>query len=193
MILRGTKALREFQYSYINLNHRGRNAKWEPGAILRSLVFYAGHSLVLLDLTGDDGSWDICLSDSPYFDPYTRRFKVLKQLFVQEGMFIEDVADPGHPLSLYKPRTLTRKSARRNHRMVDLLPASLEELTLFPSLAITTRIPTIFDGFLELKAARLPRLNEITLAYGLQLREGMKRACKKVGTTVISKPKPVPE
>ena len=69
--------------------------------------------------------------------------------------------------------------------MVDILPASLEELTLFPSFDHRDHLKRAFEGFPELKDTRLPRLKGITLAGGLQLDQALKQACKKVGTTVV--------
>lgn len=192
LVLRGTEALRKFQYNYDNLNFSRVEGKWEPAAILRSLLFYAGHSLVFLDLTGNDGSWDICVGGSPYFANSPRHFQVLKQLYVQEGIFLEEMDVLQHPLFVDMPWKPTKRTTWRNYRMVDMLPASLEQLTLFPSSIARNQMPRAFDGFPELKAERLPRLKEITLAYGLQVDEGTKQACKKVGTSVRRRPRTIP-
>ncbi|CAD6592744.1 MAG: hypothetical protein ASARMPREDX12_006427 [Alectoria sarmentosa] len=165
-VLRGTKALRSFNYNYAFRLFTNTTLQWEPAAILRILLLYAGHSLVSLDLTGAKGSWDICVGDSPYFINSLRHFQVLNRLCVQDGIFVQS---PDSTL----------------YRMVDILPASLEELTLFPSFDVGDVMKRVFEDFLELKDKRLPRLKNITLEGGLQLDESVKLACKKVDTCVV--------
>ncbi|CAD6587922.1 MAG: hypothetical protein ASARMPRED_003277 [Alectoria sarmentosa] len=170
-VLRGTKALRSFNYNYAFRLFTNTTLQWEPAAILRILLLYAGHSLVSLDLTGAKGPWDICVGESPYFTNSLRHFQVLKRLCVQDGIFVQSPTAKSPDSTLY--------------RMVDILPASLEELTLFPSFDVGDVMKRVFEDFLELKEKRLPRLKNITLEGGLQLDESVKLACKKVGTCVI--------
>ncbi len=184
-ILRGTKALQKFGYNFNHHTSVRAYITWEPAAILRSLLFYAGHSLVGLDLTGPKGSWNVCVGDSPYLTNSPRHFQVLKWLYVQDDIFFEEKEVLEHPLSAHNPWGAARRTTGRNYRMVDILPASLEELTLFPSFDHRDHLRMAFEGFPELKGTRLPRLKSITLVGGLQLDQIVKRACKKVGTRVV--------
>lgn len=170
-VLRGTKALRNFDYNYAFRLFTNETLRWKPAAMLRSLLFYAGHSLVSLGLTGAKGSWDTCVGENPYFINPLRHFQVLKRLRVQDGIFVQ------RPTSKSPDSTL--------YRMLDILPASLEELSLFPSFDVWDVMKGVFEDFLELKEKRLPRLKNITLEDGLQLDESLKLACKKVGTCMI--------
>ena len=186
-ILRGTKGLRKFGYNYRFLCSADGFFEWEPATILRSLLLYAGHSLVSLDLTGNKGSWDIRVGDSPYFANSPRHFQVLKWLYVQDGIFAEEI-DGLTCARFVKNLWGTNKGTTwRNYRMVDILPASLEELTLFPSFDHRDQITNAFEGFPKLRNTRLPRLKAITLAGGLQLDKSVKLACKKVGTNVFER------
>lgn len=164
-VLRSTKALRDFEYSYDERNFTG-DTKWEPATIIRSLLLYAGHSLVSFSLTGNAGSWDVCVDDSPYSAKSPRRFQVLRRLHVQEGLFVNSVTG-------------------ETHRLVDILPPSLEKLKLSPSSFSRGHIRSVFSCFPELKESRLPLLGHITLAKGLELDENWKVACKEVGTDVV--------
>lgn len=182
MVLRGIKALRHFEYNYSL--HIDVGVEWQPGAIFRSLLFYAGHSLVSLDLTGPKGSWEVCVGDSPYFANSPRHFQVLKRMYVQEGMFAEKVDVLKPPKFANKPRWSTKRASLRKHRMVDILPTSLERLKFCPPFNCRDQIVGAFEGFSELKESRLPQLKEIAFASRFRLDEGMKLVCKKVGTSV---------
>ena len=181
-VLKGTKALRKFEHIFED-SFDGEG-EWEPAAILRGLLTYAVHSLVSLRLIGTKGPWDVCVGDCLYLTHCPRHFQVLKRLYVQEGIFVEEkgVLDPPQPTK--KPFWSIKTAASRIYRMVDILPASLEHLTLYPSFDHRGQITNAFQGFPELKEHSLPRLNDITLAGGLKLDESMKLACKKAGTSV---------
>ena len=102
-ILRGTKALQKFGYNFDHPVSVRAHIMWEPAAILRSLLFYAGHSLVCLDLTGSKGSWNVCVGDSPYLTNSPRHFQVLKWMYVQDGIFVEEKEVLEHPMSAQNP------------------------------------------------------------------------------------------
>ena len=123
-----------------------------------------------------NGPWKFCGS-SPCPIKCRLHFKVLKELYVQDGIFAEDRNGQESSMS-------TKKSRWIHHRMVGLLPRSLEQLTLFHSFDDNCQTMKAFHGFAEMKESILPRLNAITLKQGLKVDEGIKLACQKVGTTV---------
>ena len=185
LVLKRTEALRDFEYSF-NLDSSSDGApKWQPAAILRGLLLNAGHSLVSLKLTGMKGSWDVCGVQNERSTKSPRHFQVLKQLHVQDGIFVEGKGVPHPPQSTIKPWWSIKKVFWKTRKMVDILPASLEKLTLFPSFDDGDQITSAFEKFPEMKEHRLPRLNDITLEGGLQLDESVKLACKKAGTSVV--------
>ena len=184
-VLKCTEALRKFEYNF-NVDSSSNGAlKWQPAAILRSLLLYAGHSLVSLTLTGMEGSWDVCGVQNQRSSKSPRHFQVLKRLHVQDGIFVQDkgVLDP--PQTTIKPWWSIKRVFWKTRQMVDILPASLEELTLFPSFDPGDQITDAFRGFPELKEHRLPRLKDIKLGGGLQLDKSVKLACDNVGTSVV--------
>lgn len=180
-VLRGTKALQQFEYNYDPDSSTFDPIIWQPASILRYLLLYASHSLVSLNLTGVKGcSWNVCGGDSKPCAETPRQFQVLKQLYVQDGILFEGEGWRYSPQSDTEPWWEITKV----HQMGDVLPASLEELTLFPSFDDGDHITDAFRGFPESKEHRLPRLKDIKLGGGLQLDESLKLACEKVGTSV---------
>lgn len=181
-VLRGTKALQIFEYNFSADISFSSSIEWQPALILQYLLLYASHSLVSLDLTGMKGcSWNVCGSEDRPYTETPRHFQVLKQLCVQDGIFIRGKGRIGSPQSATKPWW----SITKIYEMADVLPASLEQLTLFPSFDHRDQISDAFRDFPELKEHKLPRLKEIKLGGGLQLDESMKLACEKVGTSVV--------
>lgn len=173
MILRGTKDLREFEYSYDDASSNFGEVEWKPAAILQSLLCYASLSLISLDLNGQYGSWDLRIGDSPSYTNSPRNFKVWRQLRVQDGIFVRDILKKG--------------DIRRVYRIVDILPSSLEQLTLYSSFDHSIDLMRAFKGFPEMKESRLARLEEIELVDDLRIDESLKLACKQVGTEVIQR------
>lgn len=181
-VLRCTKALRTFEYNYDANSSCSDPTIWQPAAILQSLLSYASHSLISLNLTGIKGcSWNVFGGASQRYTKNPRHFQVLKRLYVQDGMLVEGKGWIGSPQSSTKPWW----SITKVYQLADVLPASLEELILFPSFDHGDQITDAFRSFPELKEHRLPRLEDIKLGGGLQLDESVKLACKKVGTSVV--------
>ena len=56
MVFRETKAPRNFSYNYEFFNSVYGKAKWEAAAIQQSLLFYASHSLLSVDIIRMKGS-----------------------------------------------------------------------------------------------------------------------------------------
>ncbi len=182
-ILNGINALRYFNYGHNVLgSDYGTPPEWEPAGILRSLLLHAGHSLVSLNLTGIKGSWNLRVGDDLDFGNSPRYFKVLKELCVQDGIFVEMDFVPWFQKESGGPNEIF---SRNVHRMADILPPSLERLTLFPSFDDSKRLGVALETFPELKESRLPRLTYIRLADGLHIDESVKLACMRVGTSVV--------
>ncbi len=181
-ILKGINALRHFSYSYNVHSIDDGTPEWEPAGILRSLLLYAGHSLVTLSLIGDKGSWNLRVGDDPNFANSPRHFKVLKELCVQDGIFVKVDIFPWSHKESGGPNEMFSWNV---HRMVDILPPSLERLTLFPSFQDSRHLCAAIEAFPELKESRLPRLTDIRLATFLHIDESVKLACMRVGTSVI--------
>lgn len=135
---------------------------FEPCKILNSLLSNAGHSLVRLHLTcsgrlNQDGLDPDDLDPSDYiFIGSLRGFQVLKTITVNNAMFIEMCLDT----------EAGGKILFKVHSLVDQLPTSIEKLSLYSHEDFC--IPgNIFDGLLESKARRFPKLKKIKLNPGV--------------------------
>lgn len=133
---------------------------FEPRKILNSLLNNAGHSLVRLHLTcfgrldQDDLDADDLDPSDYIFIGSLRGFQVLKTITVNNAMFIEKCLDT----------EAGGKKSFKVHRLVDQLPTSIEKLSLYSHEDFC--IPgNIFDGLLESKARRFPKLKKIKLNH----------------------------
>ena len=191
-IFTNTKTLRDFKYDY-NPALDYHSVAWVPAAILQSLVFHASHSLVNLVLLGNGmkGPWSCRINNSHFSPSLLQHFQVLRSLCVQDGIFAEDdLMGNNHWACMRSPLETWSSIGMRwkIYRMVDVLPRSLERLTLFASFDDSTQTMGAFQDFAALKKVKVPRLDRIILAQGIQIDESVKLECENVGTSVISLP-----
>ena len=152
-------ALQVFEYKYFPHPTDG-HGKFELCNIVGSLLAHASHSLVYFDLTMDIKHYDeraaMVYVHGEIFIGSLRGFRVLKTIRANNTMFIEKVAPP----------EIVGRKVCKIHRLVDLLPESIEELHLV-QLQVTLDMQSsgIFDGLVELKARNLPSLKAINLDY----------------------------
>ena len=134
---------------------------WLPGEMIHSLLEFAGHSLVQLDLTWtchtemqaeEDASRPMrhnrVIGDIKPFMGSLRGFQVLKHIRVQNEAFVEEDTE-----NLAGDRTV--------HRLVDLLPASVVDVTLAMPHLSKKESYRLIEGLPELKAERVPKLEKI--------------------------------
>ena len=152
-------ALQSFEYEYHPTVMEGLG-KFEFCRIVASLQANASHSLVHLDLTMItryfNDRWRMIYLYGQIFLGSLREFQVLKTIRANDTMFIERVGSPA----------FLGKNFCKVHRLVDLLPKSIEDLQLV-GIEINPDIHSsaIFDGLVELKAQNLPNLKAINLDY----------------------------
>ena len=152
-------ALQSFEYEYFPAVIEGLG-KFEFCRIVASLSANASHSLVRLDLTmitelmGD--RWRMIYLYGQIFLGSLRESQVLKTVRANDTMFIERVGSPA----------FMGKKFCKIHRLVDLLPESIEDLQLV-GIEINPDVHSsgIFDGLVELRAQNLPNLKAINLDY----------------------------
>ena len=147
-----------------------RRRDWQPGEIILSLLEFAGHSLVNLDLTRKSSREDQrreeargCMRDpngkeenrdygingvSKWFMGSLRGFEVLEKIRVQNEMFVEEAPDD-------------KIGQRVVHRLVDLLPASILEVSLAKPLLNKEDWYRLMDGLQELRVERVLRLERV--------------------------------
>ena len=186
ILLRSTKALKHFKYHHGTPNiPEGWNQikefgseQWNPRGVVEVLSTYASHSLVTLDLTRSakpqklSGDELVCR----IFVGSLRRFHLLRRsradimIFVELSLenlinkyaytYREDTPEELEMriIKLGKPLTAQARP------LVDLLPASLEELALcLEHRAGKWEVEDLFKEAQLLKAQRLPRLNQIVM------------------------------
>ncbi len=164
----GIANLRHFTYEYSRWDREPDVLYWEkdwlPGEIIHSLLETAGHSLVQLDLTWtckremqheEDAPWrmeededDEVIGDVKPFMGSLRGFQVLKHIRVQNEAFVEEDTD-------------NSTGDRTVHRVVDLLPASVVDITLAMPHLSKKESYRLMEGLPELKAERVPKLEKI--------------------------------
>ncbi|CAF9942452.1 hypothetical protein IMSHALPRED_003689 [Imshaugia aleurites] len=169
--------LQDFEYEY----DKGFHNDFEPYKIVRSLLNHAGHSLRCLHLTGDWYEYYECwVRDSDFVTLRTcvfmgslRKSQVLKDVRVNHAMSIEIIEEVD-----------TDKKSTKVHRLVDLLPASIENLSLIGTRGLCP-LSDLFDGVTELKAQKFPELETIQSEYCDPASRHLKQACHVVGIELV--------
>lgn len=207
ILLKFTKALKNFRYQYgVPDNAEGcvRGARldtelWNPRALVETLSTYASHSLVTLDLTrtGLPQSVHGDRLAGRIFVGSLRRFHVLRKLRADVVIFVESTLEnlitryaptykeDSHEEIVKKIKELGKPLTDQPRPLVDLLPASLEELALCLIRESTTWKPE--DLFMKapvLKAERLPHLNKIVLEGAIKISEETARAWQDAGVQI---------
>ncbi len=184
ILFRSIKGLRNFKYHYgvPETADGGRRAavfgeqQWNPRGLVELLSTYASHSLVSLDLTKTRTTQIV--HGAPLagriFIGSLRRFHLLQKLRVDIMMFVESPLEnlitkysqiyraDSHEELVKRIRMTERPSSDQAHRLVDLLPGSLEELGLCSTHYDHRRlIDRILYMAPPLKAERLPHLRKI--------------------------------
>lgn len=172
--------LRDFTYQHCRWEGDGAyvddwERDWLPGQIIHSLLEFAGHSLVQLDLTWtcdremqaeEDAPWlmgrgwpekgkyedDGIVGNVKPFMGSLRGFQVLKHIRVQNEAFVEE--DTGNSAG---DRTV--------HRLVDLLPASVVDVTLARPHLSKKDSYRLMEGLPELKE-EVPKLEKVYFESG---------------------------
>lgn len=184
-----TSALQNFKYE----DDCGHYGHFQYSEVVNSLLAHAAHSLCCLDLTtknvntsptGWNDYWSEVYGDSEnakaplhcyFFMGSLRPFQVLKTVKVDGAMFIEQVFNAD----------TDGKDLSRVHRLVDMLPASIEKLSLVARLGPRSS-NRIFDGLVESKADVLPKLEEIKFERSDPVGHDLKGACHGIGVELVT-------
>lgn len=167
ILLKSLKGLRNFKYHCAIPENAIGEQQWNPRGLVELLSTYASHSLVSLDLTKTRTTQ--IFHGKPLagriFIGSLRRFHLLQRLRVEIMVFVEspleNLAD-SHEKLIKRIGMTERPSPDQAHRLVDLLPASLEELGLCsPNYDYRPVIDEILHLEPPLKAERLPGLSKI--------------------------------
>ena len=188
--------LQDFEYEYAGdpLDHEYAveplSVLFGTRKIVNSLSTHASHSLRCLKLTGngehvEDFNSMFCwykplVSDSDFvtlraciFMGSLRDFQVLKDVRVNHAMFIEKITGVD-----------TDKTSIKVHRLVDLLPASIEKLSLIGERGLCP-LSDLFEGLTELKTHNVPKLETIDCDYCDPASRHLKQACHAVGIELV--------
>lgn len=165
---------------------------WQPGEIILSLLEFAAHSLVELDLTrggskemqrveealGEKGEAEDSDEDSEVggivkpFMGSLRGFQVLKNIRVQNEAFVEEDLEGS-------------AGGRTVHRLVDLLPASVVNVTLAMPQLSGKESYRLMEGLPGLKWERVPKLEKVIVGSDCPYKE-MKTVFETVGIELVS-------
>ncbi len=194
--------LKQFEYEHAG-RRPGLSQSWWPRKIVNSLLAHAGHSLRRLDLTIHDndaiGSYwiedwldrsidvdtaiDVDVDEAALRGCVSihslRHFQVLKTVRLNSAMFVEKISST----------ETNSKESSKVHRLVDILPTSIEELHLVEGLEHHT-LARIFHGLAESKAQNIPNLKEIKLERIDTVTFSLKKACRDAGIELIVVTKP---
>lgn len=172
----------EYYWAWDGLSSESRRNGWERdwrvGEIILSLLESAGHSLVELDLTrngsseqqrakearerartgcGELRAYEDVENDNDESDGTVklfmgshRGFQVFKYVRVQNEAFVEEDSED----------SVNSASARIVHRLVDLLPAMVETITLTTPRLSRKDSYQLLESFPELKEERVPKLKK---------------------------------
>ncbi len=189
--------LQDFEYEHAG-GRPGLSQPWGSRKIVDILLAHAGHSLRRLDLTSQDekavGShwtkrWvydrldmdtaiDVDVDEAALrgcvFIHSLRHFQVLKTVRLNSAMFVEKV----------RSTEINGKKSSQVHRLVDILPTSIEELHLVGNI-VHHPLARIFDGLAESKAQNLPKLKEIKVERIDTAPFSLKKACRDAGIELI--------
>ena len=186
VLLRSTKALKHFKYHHgtPNIPEVWSQIKdigteqWNPRGVVEVLSTYTSHSLVTLDLTRIAKPQTLSGDELVYriFVGSLRRFHLLRKLRADIMIFIElSLENLIHKYAYtYREDTpeelemrvkgLGKPLTAQARPLVDILPASLEELALcLEHRAGKWEVKDLFKDAQPLKAQRLPRLDKIIL------------------------------
>lgn len=159
-------ALQELEYE-----HAGYWLAFEPAKIVNSLLAHAGHSLCRLDLTAQkDCVRHWYYSPGLVFMGSLRDFRVLKIVRVNTAFFVERIIN----------LDADKEGSCKVHPMVDLLPESIEKLSLVGNLDFCSSNRK-FDDLMEFKAYKLPKLEVIELDSFYPVAFSLRRAYRQVG------------
>lgn len=179
-------SLQTFKYSYEGLPHN--RASWEPRNIIQLLKNYAAHSLEDLDLINlfGQGPGKKVKLDTTFVD-FLPGFHVLKRVRLDHSLFIENRPTPtfkkGRPHTLDLELYIMRYGnvEQKVHRLVDLLPASIEEVDLVSPCRGKAEALAMMEGLPELKPSRTPLLRALRFEVDDELDKGVKDSFSKAG------------
>lgn len=166
------RALATLKYTFYPITDYDKacSSRWEPRAIVASLMLYACDTLTILELTAID-LMDILpfQDDEPYIGSL-RAFKVLRSVKLNTMMVCErNEAASSVPLEPRQQDTRNHLKQAKAQPLVEFLPASIQRLH------ITSRtvgkgpskkdVGAMFKDLPALRTKHLPKLEEICVEY----------------------------
>ena len=143
----------------------GDKPRWEPRALTATLLQYAGHSLVALDLTAGGFRGVAKFSNDEPFIGTLRSFRVLKDVCIDTTMLFKRVKCSSSVSSI--PGKSTQQTSWFEFRaqwLVDFLPVSIETFKMtskFVGKGLSkSDVAAMFTGLPQLRR-RLPKLSKI--------------------------------
>ena len=184
-LLSGISALQKFTYHHLGVTVG--YASYNATGYVTALRKRASATLQLLDISAEEDN--IEFDDDGEEEQRVgslRDFAVLESIRLAMNAFQkpETDLDDEEPLDnggFYTPED-EDNSGPGMERLIDVLPASIKTLTLVSSTQIKNP-QSLFQGMAEMKAERVPKLNNITVEWGDPLDDETNLALRDVGIT----------
>ena len=150
---------------------------YQPRMNLGALEKYARHSLVSLDLTARN---NVRFYGDAILDRDLRTFAQLREIFVDYDMFLSATA------SCQKCKETFRACChcRPSRRLVDILPSSVEKVTLVGLMSTGQALLTLGD-LIASSWKPLPELREVGLNSPILKRQEVVKAYENIGIALI--------
>lgn len=179
-LLKNIDSLEHFKFSF-----GGLSADWRPRDIVRYLTQYAAHSLISLDLTGDDHAYRMCWNSGGKTCIETlKHFQCLKTIRMSSDMLVgygmEKTCLDDSGRGMVGEQTRGRST---NFRFLkDISQFSVESLALRLRFREGTA-SQILEGLAKRKE-EFPRLTEITFEDRNDLDSATERECEEAGIAI---------
>ena len=109
--------------------------RWQPGAIIATLLQWAKDSLVSLSLRAKYFEGMVAFSTEDPFIDCLRSFRALKVIYLDTMMLFKKIEPSSNvSSSLARPKQKTLLERIRPHRLVDFLPVTIEDFGMASSL-----------------------------------------------------------
>lgn len=160
--------------------------RWEPRAIVATLLECASNSLVSLNLTSASFEGIVTLSNDEPFIGSLRSFRALKKVFLDTMMLFRKVKRSSNvSLTLGESKQQTFGEDVRAQRLVEFLPVTIEELgmtSVYVGQGLSRDdVVEMFTGLPKART-RLPKLLNIKVAWwkGIRQNEEEKQGWKEL-------------
>lgn len=185
----GIAALKDFTYEFGGpiIGY----APYEPAGIIDALRQHACHSLESMDIQGMEQTFGSFEEEE--VEVSLRDFASLKTIRLEDILFCKQVLDnsssedddQGGRRFVGVGSSGSEDPPDPMNRLIDILPASIESVTLIPAMA-NDRTTDLLQGLPELKEKKVPELRRLALEYRASIPVRMKERLKSIGIELFA-------